>query len=243
MILSVFSREKKVYDRSTKEYVRQPLTMAEVAQKIGVSVRTLRRWKNEGTQPQTKTRTQKTRVERLQKAARKAEKQTSGEVRRDLKKHPGRLRITRRDLPVMPVGHRRKLKQYARDKKGRMRATGAEYDSSIVNYNVRGWSFREIAALVLQAWHARRAFQFVYEVPAGGNLPESGRSKERRVRELTRMGTAPVDPYGFDTEAEVLTFLNRYIDIENAEHSRRMVYVAIDDKPIRQSYADDEDEE
>lgn len=139
------------------------------------------------------------------------------------------LRITKKDLPVMPVGHRRKLKRYARDSRGRIRPTGDEYDSSIVNYNVRGWTFREIAALVLQAWKAKKPFQFVYEVPAGGSLPKSGRAKERKVSKTTRAGTAPIDPYGLQSADEVLNVLNRYIDIENGEHSRRMVYIAIDD--------------
>lgn len=203
--------------------------MAEAAKALRVSVRTLRRWKNEGTQPRARTRAEKARVEKLDKAARKAEGITAREIARDRRKHPKALRITKRDLPVLPVGHRRRLKKYQRDKKGRIRPTGDEYDSSIVNYNVRGWSFREIAALVLQAWKAGKPFQFVYEVPAGGSLPKSGRSPERKVRQTTRAGTAPIDPYGLQTQAEVLDVLNRYIDIENGEFSRRMIYIAIDD--------------
>lgn len=228
-ILAVLSREKEVYDRKSKSYVREPVTMREAAKKVGVSVRTLQRWKNEGTVPRAKTRKEKARVERLDKAARKAEGVTVREMAKDRRTHPKALRITKRDLPVLPVGHRRRLKHYKRDKKGRIRPTGEEYDSSIVNYNVRGWSFREIAALVLQAWKAKKPFQFVYEVPAGGSLPKSGRSKERRVKETTRAGTAPIDSYGLETQAEVLDVLNRYIDIENGEFSRRMIYIAIDD--------------
>lgn len=216
--------------------------MAEAAKVLRVSVRTLRRWKNEGARPRAKTRQEKARVFRLDKLAKKSEAATQREITRDRRKHPDALRITRRDLPVLPVGHRRRLKKYQRTKGGRIKPTGEEYDSSIVNYNVRGWTFREIAALVLQAWRGKKPFQFVYEVPAGGSLPKSGRSKERKVKHTTRTGTAPIDPYGLETQAEVLDVLNRYIDIENGEHSRRMVYVAIDDNYSGPENGDDEEE-
>lgn len=228
-ILSVASREREKFNRKTGEYERVPLTMGEIAKKIGVSVSTLRRWKNQGVTPRARSRKEIRRLERLATAAKKAARATAAEDRRDARKHPGKLRITKRDLPALPVGHRRKLKRYRRGDDGRIRATGEEFDSSIVNYNVRGWTFREIAALIQQAWKAGKPFQFVYEVPAGGSLPKSGRAKERKVRHTTRAGTAPIDPFGIQSQEELLTILNRYIDVENGEFSRRMVYVSIDD--------------
>lgn len=228
-ILAVLGREREVYNRKTREYDRRAPTMAEAAKDIGVSVSTLRRWKNQGVTPRQETRRERARIERLKKAAQHAERATSRELARDRKKHPDALKITKKDLPALPVGHRRNLKKYARDESGQVRATGEEYESSITNYNVRGWTFREIAALVLQAWRAKKPFQFIYEVPAGGSLPKSGRAKERKVNKLTRAGTAPIDPYGLQDEAEVLNVLNRYIDIEAGMYSRRMIYIAIDD--------------
>lgn len=228
-LLAIIGRERDVFNRKTQEYERRPPTQAQVARKIGVSVRTIQRWKNEGVTPRTRTRQDRTRLERLKREAQHAEQATAAESRRDRKRHPGRLRITKKDLPVLPVGHRRQLKRYAREPGGNVKATGETYDSSIVNYVVQGWNFREVAALVLKAWKAGKPFQFIYEVPAGGSLPKSGRSPERRVSKTTRAGTAPVNPFDFPDEASVLQFLNRYIDIERGMYSRHMVYVAIDD--------------
>lgn len=242
-ILSILGREKEVYNRHTQEYERAPLTVAEVAKLVGVHPSTLRRWKNQGVTPSARTRKEKSRLDKLVSAARSASAATSREIARDARKHRGMLRITKKDLPVLPVGHRRKLKKYARDARGQVVDTGNVYDSSIVNYHVRGWNFREVAALVLQAWKAGKPFQFIYEVPAGGSLPKSGRAPERRVNRLTRAGTAPVNPLDFPDEASVLSFLQRYIDLEAGDFSRRMIYVAIDDNFPEGELDEDRDEE
>ena len=215
--------------------------MSELAREIGVSLRQLRRWKNEGAKPKESTREGAARVKRLTRASGKAEGATRRELEADRRKHPKSIRITKRDLPVMPAGHRRELKRYAVIK-GRARPTGETYESPWINYNVQGWSFREIAALVRQVWKAKHPFQFIYEVPAGGSLPKSGDKPERRVRKTTRAGTAPINPYAFASEAELLDFLNRYIDYEQGALSRRMVYIAVDDNRMQPGESDDEEE-
>lgn len=239
-VLAVLTREREVFNRQTQSYERRPPTMTQAAKQIGVSVRTLRRWKNEGVQPRLRTRRDIARFNKLTKAAQNSERSTKRELDRDAKKHKGALRITKKDLPVLPQAHRRLLKRYAKDKKGVVVPTGQEYDSSILNYNVRGWTFREIAALVLQAWHAKKPFQFIYEVPAGGQLPKSGRHGPRKVAKMTRAGTAPINPLDFDDESQVIQFLNRYIDFEQGMYSRRMIYVSVDDNMPQGREDDDE---
>lgn len=238
-VLAILSRERDVYNRKTREYERVPVTMAEAAKKVGVSVRTLRRWKNEGVEPSKPSAARK-----LAKEAQKSASVTAKELAADRRRHPKTVRISKKDLPVLPVGHRRNLKRYVRGKSGRVRPTGESYESPWINYNVRGWTFREIAALVIQVWKAKHAFQFIYEVPAGGSLPKSGDKPPRRVRRTTRAATAPVNPYAFDTQAEVLEFLNQYVEFDQGKLSRRMLYIAIDDnKPQRSRNDDDNDEE
>ena len=239
-ILAVLTREIEVFNRKTQERERRPLTMREAAQIVGVHVRTLQRWKNEGVTPRVRTRSDKRRLEKLSKAATSAERSTKRELERDARKHRGALKITKKDLPVLPQGFRRQLKRYKKDERNIVVPTGETYDSSIINYNVRGWKFKEIAALVLQAWRAKKPFQFVYEVPAGGQLPKSGRHGARKVSKMTRAGTAPINPLDFDDESQVINFLNRYIDFEQGLYSRRMLYVSVDDNMPEGREDDDE---
>lgn len=215
--------------------------MGELAKQIGISIRQLRRWKNEGAEPNVRTREGARRVVKLKEASGKAERSTRGELEADRRKHPRAIRITKRDLPVMPAGHRRELKRYAVIK-GRARPTGETYESPWINYNVQGWNFREVAAFIRQVWKAKHPFQFIYEVPAGGSLPKSGDKPERRVRKTTRAGTAPINPYAFASEAELFDFLNRYLDYESGPLSRRMVYIAVDDNKMSPDAGDDEEE-
>lgn len=223
----LLAREVETYNRKTRAYERIPVTMTKTAKEIGVSVRTLRRWKNENVTPaKVKARSVKKLVEKSGRTA----ATFARTVAKDRKTHKGALRIDALKIPYIPQAHRRKLKRYAKDRKsGRVQDTGEEYESPIINYNVRGWNFKEIAALIFQIWKARRPFQFVYEVPAGGNLPASGQYKARRVMKTTRASTAPINPYWFTDPDELVNLLNRYIDFEVGPHSRRIVYISVDD--------------
>ena len=153
------------------------------------------------------------------------------------------MRFDVAELPTLPPGHRRQLKRYAKDKRGRVRPTGREYESSWVNYNVRGWRFKELAALVTKIWRAKHPFQFIYEVPAGGQLPKSGDKPARRVRKTTKSATAPINPRAFSSQEELLTFLNNYVDFEQGKLSRRMLYVAVDDHRAPEREDEGEDDE
>lgn len=223
-VLVLLARDKKVYNRKTKSYEREPVTMVETARELRVSVSTLRRWKNKGVSPRSDSVARRLRAKSSSVAS-----SFSRAVSRDRKKHRGSLDVRKLKIPYIPEAHRRRLKRYAKDKSGRVRATGQEYESPIINYNVRGWNFAEIGALLIAIWKARRPFQFVYEVPAGGQLPASGQFKARRVTTTTRVSTAPINPHWFTDEAELLTLLNRYIEMETGPLARRIVYVSVDD--------------
>lgn len=227
-MLALLSREKKHFNKRTHEYERRAPTMRELARVVGVHVSTLRRWKNQGVQPASRRVAGK-----LDKAARSAVAATRRELASDARRHKRAVHIERANLPVLPAGHRRTLKRYAR--RGRKVVdTGERYDSSWVNYAVHDWNFRELAALLTAVWKAKKPFQFVYEVPAGGQLPKSGDKPPRRVRKTTRAATAPVNPYAFSSEADLLDFLSRYIDFERSRLGRRMIYIAVDDNPPRE---------
>lgn len=234
-VLAVIARESTVYNKDTQSYERRSLTDAikRSAKKLKVSTSTIKRW-SEGAEPRTKTRKEKSRVQRLNRAATTARAATQKELAADKRRHRKALRIDPNDLPMLPPVHRRKLKEYKRDRKGNVHATGKTYESSIANYSVQGMRFKEVYALVRQAWKAGKPFQFVYEVPAGGSLPKSGRYGPRKVSKPTRAGTAPINPGDFDDETQLLNFLNRYIDFEEGLYSRRMLYVSIDDKEIEE---------
>lgn len=233
-ILSLLSRERKKYNRKLQEFERVAPTMAQIAREVGVSIRTLRRWKNEGVEPRNAASAKK-----LVRVASRAQGQTARELTLDKRRHPRAVRFTRKDMPVLPAGHRRQLRRYGR-KKGRVVDTGKTYESSWINYAVHGWNFRELGALVAKIWRSKHPFQFIYDVPAGGSLPKSGDKPARRVRRTTRAATAPINPYAFRSEADLMDFLNNYIDYEQGKLSRRMVYVAVDDN--RPEPADDVDE-
>lgn len=226
-ILAVLSREKTVRNKKTGERETRSYALADVAKLLNVSIRTARRWKNENVKPAPKSK----------RAASKLQREASREVRRiaatqvaDRKKHKGAVRLDRSKLPTIPKHHRRKLKRYKFDRaKGKTTATGEEYESNWANYDVRGWRFDEIAALLVQVWQAGRAFQFIYEVPAGGMLPKSGGKPGRKVKKTTRMSTAPIDPRAFEDEGGIVEWLSRYIDFEVGMKGRRMLYIAVDD--------------
>lgn len=233
----MLSRERKKYNRKTGAYERVPPTMAQLAKEIGVATSTLRRWKNQGVTPKPKSRS----FERLKKAASRAAGQTSRELTLDKKKHRSAVRFKKENIPLLPAGHRRELKRYVK-RGGRVVDSGNVYESTWVNYAVHGWNFKELSALLTQVWRAKRPFQFIYEVPAGGQLPKSGDKPPRNVRRTTRAATAPVNPYAFRSQTDLVDFLNRYIDFEFTKTSRRMIYVAVDDNPPREIEGDEPEE-
>lgn len=153
------------------------------------------------------------------------------------------MRITRRELPLLPSGHRRRLKEYGRDARGNVKATGRTYESSWINYSVRGWKFAEVLALAWRAVKARKIFQFIYSVPPGGRRIGYDHEQGGRVSVTTRSATSPINPYDFQSQADLADFLLRYLDLEEGRLSRRMMYVAVDDNHAHRGRGDDEGDE
>jgi hypothetical protein len=223
-VLTLLARPREVYNRRTREYERAPETLGRVAKAIGVSIRTARRWKNEGVQPgAVSVRAAK----RLARLAPKVSSAVAQALARDKEKHPMAIKLTRKTLPVLPVGHRRRLKIYGRDEHGNIVATGRTRASDWINYSVR--RFGEVLELAWQAVRAKKIFQFIYEAPAGGSLPKSGDRPERRTRKKVRAATAPIDPYMFSMQADLAAYLGNYLELEEGRLSRRMLYVAVSD--------------
>jgi hypothetical protein len=239
-VLTLLARERLVYNRKTREHERVSVTMARTAKELGVSVRTLRRWKNENVQPGAVSQRA---AQRLKSIAASVAATTSAQLARDRQKHPRAMKITRAAVPLLPRGHRRELKEYGRDKRGNVKATGRTYESSWINYSVRGWRFAEVLALTWEAVKKKKIFQFIYSVPPGGRRIGYDHEQGGRVSKTTRSATSPVNPYDFTTQADLADFLSRYLDLEEGRLSRRMLYVAVDDNHAHRGREDDDDEE
>lgn len=237
-VLTLLARDRSVYNRRTREHERVPVTMARTAKELGVSVRTLRRWKNQGTEPGAVSQRA---AKRLQKLSSSVAATTSAQLERDRRRHPRAMKITRAEVPLIPRGHRRQLNEYVRGK-----ATGRTYESSWINYSVRGWRFSEVLALVWRAVKAKKIFQFIYSVPPGVRIVGYDHEQSGGVRRVTtRTATAPIDPYSFESQESLADFLLRYLDMEEGRLSRKMLYIGVDDKQVhwKDDQGDDVDED
>ena len=87
-VLTLLAREREVFNRKTREYERVPVTMARTARELGVSVRTLRRWKNEDVQPASDRKGKK-----LTELANRVQKGFVARAVRDRKRHPSAVRF------------------------------------------------------------------------------------------------------------------------------------------------------
>jgi transcriptional regulator with XRE-family HTH domain len=121
--------------RSARDAVLQlqaaGLSQAAIARRLGASVRSVRRWKNEGVTPSDKA------ASRLARAA--------ADVGRKLRAHNRRISRGRQPVPDRPLprGIRRKLKQYDQGKD-----TGRTYEAEWVNYPVRGMGIDDVIAIL-----------------------------------------------------------------------------------------------
>lgn len=206
----------------------QGKTSKVAAKRLGISERTLRRWKNEGKAPSREKAAKVARVFRgLEQAATKA-------LDADRRRHKSAPKLNAKKLPVVPRAIRRKLTVYKTDKRtGKRSDSGERVDSPWINYNVEGWHFSEILSLLTQVWEQGFTFQFIYEIPKGGKY-EDRNGKTRVVRKTTRVGTAPIPAYAFEGPEDLADFLSRYIPMDGGGRlARRMIYIAVDEKKLR----------
>lgn len=203
-------------------------TSKAAAKRLGISERTLRRWKNEGKAPSRDKAAKVARVFRgLEQAASKA-------LDADRRRHKNAPKLNAKKLPTVPRAIRRKLTVYKTDRKtGKRSDSGERVDSPWINYSVEGWHFSEILALLTQVWEQGFTFQFIYEIPKGGKY-EDRNGKTRVVRKTTRVGTAPIPAYAFEGPEDLADFLSRYIPMDGGGRlARRMIYIAVDEKKLR----------
>ncbi len=216
MARSRFSTREKILALS------QRYTQKEIAKRLGIGERTVRRWKNENVEPSTKAR-----AKRLQQDFEREHKRTAQELRRDAVKHPGAPRLEKR-LRALPRGTRRALKVYAKG-----RETGAFRESEWLNYDTSKMSVREVHALLAALRDDSRVVQLIYRIPKGSRYPRDPRTGKpgKVVKKSTRTGSPILDLSNLD-DGELMDFLLQYMDAEPGPKSRRVVYVAaLDRKP------------
>lgn len=212
-----------MYDRSRREWHERPIRQREIAAKLGVSVRTFRRWKNEGIEPRFPQRAAK-----LDRVYAREARSIRASLARDRARHPEAP-----DLREIPPVHasRRKLKE--RDPRTGQE-TGREFDSSWLNFDVRGWTLRELHDLLVRLWRqgARRNldFQFIYLIPAGAHYPKKKGERGTRVQRSTRTGTTPIPFRMIESESELLELLMRYHASVQGPRTLRLLYIAVNDK-------------
>lgn len=219
----------------------QVYTTAQISRLIGVSPRSIRRWKNESKEPSSAPR-----AKRLQKAFTREREAVQAEGRRDRKKHPRAIKRA----ALLPVrGTRRKLKERVIDKRtGEAKATGREVDSDWINYDVRGWNVREIHALMVQIWKSggNLDMQFIFQMPAGSRAVDSGGKKSGNIVEkstrgasapfpLSRAGTSAAPMRLIHSETELLDLLLRFVDMKQGPKSPHMLYIAVNDSGVKKA--------
>lgn len=207
----------------------QAYTQREIAELIGVSPRTVRRWKNEGVQPAAYLPEIQKAEKRLQRTFEREHKRVAADARRDRRAHPQAPRLEKK-LRVLPVGHRRELNVYERGKK-----TGRTRKSSWINYDVRAWNIKEIHALVAALRDEGRIVQLIYKIPKGARYPKDARGRPGKVVGKTvRTGSPPLNLEGMD-DGELLDFLLQYAEPEKSAKARSIMYVgALDQNAARE---------
>lgn len=200
-------------------------TQADIAGKLGVSTRTIRRWKNEGVRPAEYRPEILAAEKRLQREFERERKRVAAEAGRDRRAHPNAPRLEKK-LRVLPEGHRRQLKVYERG-----RDTGRTRSSEWINYDVRAWNVREIFDVVKALRDEGRIIQLVYKIPKGARYPRDARGRPGKVvTKTTRTGSPPLDLSNLD-DGELMDFLLQYVDAEKGPKARSLVYVsALDQK-------------
>jgi transposase len=204
----------------------QAYTQKQIAKQLGVSDRTIRRWKNEGVKPAVALPEIRGSLYNLQASFERERKRLTKMLREDRRKHPGAPKLDK-VLRILPPGHRRKLREY---KAGR--ETGKKRDSEWINYDTAKLDFDEIFQLVQALRDEGRIVQLIYHIPKGARYPRDSRGRVGKpVSKPVRVGTPPLDLSNMD-DGDLQEFLLRYVDAEYTSKSRRIVYVsALDFKP------------
>jgi hypothetical protein len=212
---------------STREKIlalAQRYTQREIAKRLNIGERTVRRWKNEGTEPSTPAR-----AGRLQVSFEREHKRVTQEQTRDARKHPGAVRLKR--AKVLPRGMRRVLPVY--DAKGKK--TRRHRESEWINYDTAKLSVEEIHAVLVELRDAGRIVQLIYKIPKGSRYPRDPHTGRpgKVVKKSTRSGSPPLDLSNLD-DGELMDFLLQYTDPEPGPKSRRIMFVAALDAKLRE---------
>ncbi len=204
----------------------QSMTQKEIARALGISERTVRRWKNEGVEPNRAIRRVQRAEGKLQRSFEREHKRVAEKLRRDRRKHRGAPRIEKK-LRVIPPGTRRQLRVYRRG-----RDTGKFRPSEWIGYKVEALNFREIFEVVRALRDEGHVVQLIYRIPKGSRYPDDKNGRPGRVvKESTRAVSPPLDLSNLD-DNDLTEFLLRYVDAEPTPKSRKLIYVsALDKKP------------
>lgn len=220
----------------------QAHTQREMVRMFRISERTIRRWKNEGVEPNRNLRRIVRAEGKLQDAFERERKRVVKALRDDRRKRPGAPRLEQK-LRILPPGMRRELKVYERG-----RDTGRLRLSDWINYDVRKMNVTEILEVVKAIRDEGKLMQTIYRIPKGARYPRDARGRSGKVvSKSTRTGTPPIDLSNMD-DGDLMDFLLRYIDLKPGPKSRRILYVsalAVDPKypPDDEPGELDEDEE
>lgn len=204
----------------------QAMTQKQIARELGISERTVRRWKNEGVEPNRALRRVARAETKLQRSFEREHKRIVEDIRRDRRKHKGAPRIEKK-VRVLPPGERQQLRVYRAG-----RDTGQLRTSEWINYRVEALGLKEIFEIVRALRDEGRIVQLIYRIPKGARYPDDARGKPGRVvKQSTRTGSPPLDLSNLD-DGDLMDFLLRYVDAEPGPKSRRILYVsALDKKP------------
>lgn len=211
-------------------------TQRELAERLGVHPRTLRKWKHGDNVPTAEH------ARAIGRVAAEESRRIKAAMQRDHARHPKGLPPA--ELPPVEVS-RQLLKRYRfHADTGRLEDAGERYESHWANYDVRGWSIKAIHALLARAWKlGAGAVQFILRVPPGTFLTVSdgmpvsrgATGGMRRVQKWTRTATPPINLRGAPDEAALLDLLLRFIPQVRAPGARapEMLYLAVDDNSIK----------
>lgn len=180
----------------------QSRTQKEVAKKLGVSERTIRRWKNENVQP-----------------CRGYEKKltvAASRERRSLREKAERQGFKQPDVPV-PLPARRQTRIDPRDPKKERRIP-----SDTVIYNVEKARLSDVLALLQSYRKTGSAFRVIYQLKPGvdSSVP-GGMDKGERKKALRRHQSTAwefIDQRRFESADGFLDYLNEILEIGKAAH-------------------------
>jgi transcriptional regulator with XRE-family HTH domain len=192
----------------------QKYTQAQIAERIGVSTRTIRRWKNEGVEPNKYRPQSVAAAHNLRIEFEREHKRVVTAQRRDAVKHPGTPQLEK-SLTVLPEGKRRLLNEYKGGKK-----TKRKIDSGWINYNVSKLPVNDMLKTLIALRDAGQYVQFIYRIPKGGRSANGRKAGSKPVR----TGTPPIDISGM-TNGDLAALLGDYQGLERGPKSNRVLYI------------------